>query len=132
MPCLVLVFDSLCLLPLVLVLKVCSLDCFETEKHGAAMAIKISYIENICKSHTVLQQYRLNKSSMCCNNLFFSSGIEAQKLSVINNLPSLLESNANDAMKQVMPLVRVSIICNRCIFLLKSFLSGLPSSTRSP
>mgnify|MGYP002804093799 CR=1 FL=1 len=42
--------------------------------------------------------------------LLLSSGIEAQKLSVINNLPSLLESNANDAMKQVMPLVR-ELLC---------------------
>ncbi|CAB3989854.1 Hypothetical predicted protein [Paramuricea clavata] len=38
--------------------------------------------------------------------LLLSSGIEAQKVSVINNLPSLFEHNANDAIKQVMPLVR--------------------------
>lgn len=42
--------------------------------------------------------------------LFSSSGIEAQKVSVINNLPSLLENNANDAIKKVMPLVRVCFV----------------------
>lgn len=42
--------------------------------------------------------------------LFFSSGIEAQKVSVINNLPSLFQNNANDAIKKVMPLVRVCFV----------------------
>lgn len=38
--------------------------------------------------------------------LLLSSGIEAQKVSVINNLPSILERNSNDGLRQVMPLVR--------------------------
>jgi len=44
---------------------------------------------------------------------FFSSGIETQKLSVINKLGKLLESNNSDVNRRVIPLVRVGYVLRR-------------------
>lgn len=40
--------------------------------------------------------------------IIYSSGVEIQKLSVINNLPKLLEKNSADVNRRVVPVLRVS------------------------
>ena len=40
--------------------------------------------------------------------IIYSSGVEIQKLSVINNLPKLLEKNSSDVNRRVVPVLRVS------------------------
>lgn len=42
------------------------------------------------------------------NIIIYSSGVEIQKLSVINNLPKLLEKNSADVNRRVVPVLRVS------------------------
>lgn len=42
------------------------------------------------------------------NIIIYSSGVEIQKLSVINNLTKLLEKNSADVNRRVVPVLRVS------------------------
>lgn len=58
-----------------------------------------------------------------------SSGVEIQKLSIINNLPRLLEKNSGDVNRRILPILRVSclyrivIFCKRInVFLVAKFL----------
>ena len=39
-----------------------------------------------------------------------SSGVEIQKLSIINNLPRLLEKNSGDVNRRILPILRVSCL----------------------
>ncbi|XP_046859123.1 serine/threonine-protein phosphatase 4 regulatory subunit 4-like isoform X2 [Xenia sp. Carnegie-2017] len=65
-------------------------------------------IKSGLKSEEEIQRLTVDENLSDVERAVFllSSGIEAQKLSVINNLPLLFENHANDAVKEVMPLVR--------------------------
>ena len=58
----------------------------------------------------------MNSCSDCdldCHIMNFdlcSSGVEIQKLSIINNLPRLLEKNSGDVNRRILPILRVSCL----------------------
>ena len=58
-------------------------------------------------AHYVYNRWRnlANKNNII---IIYSSGVEIQKLSVINNLPKLLEKNSADVNRRVVPVLRVS------------------------
>ena len=81
------------------------------DRRNTKMVYRIEFFKISCKKSFAVFFIFLN---------FFSSGQEIQRISVIRNLPELLQDNNSEGMRRVVPKVRVSLL-NSNLFILFSF-----------